>query len=76
MVNVKDGSLKKLSNSKAYDGNPVWSPDGKKIAFTRIIPVGEISGGIYIMNAKDGSEQMQVAKIESSIVNVPLDWLS
>ncbi|MEW6603952.1 MAG: hypothetical protein AB1351_04600 [Thermoproteota archaeon] len=76
VVNVKDGSLKKLSNSKAYDGNPVWSPDGKKIAFTRIIPEGEISGGIYVMNAKDGSEQMQVAKIESSIVNVPLDWLS
>jgi Tol biopolymer transport system component len=35
--------------------NPLWSPDGKKIAFTR----GQ--GGLYMMNA-DGTNQTQLAE--------------
>jgi Tol biopolymer transport system component len=39
-----------------YGGEPAWSPDGSKIAFTVLTPDqhGRIFGGIYVMNA-DGS---------------------
>jgi len=42
-----------LTQNAAYDGNPVWSPDGKRLAF-----VSDRDGNfeIYVMNA-DGSGQ-------------------
>jgi TolB protein len=40
-----DGSnprrLTKLANSKTYDTRSNWSPDGKWLAFTRVLPSGE-----------------------------------
>lgn len=32
-VNVNGGQAEQLTSNKAYDYNPVWSPDGKHIAF-------------------------------------------
>jgi dipeptidyl aminopeptidase/acylaminoacyl peptidase len=33
MVNIEDGSITKLTDNKAPEGMPLWSPDGKKIAY-------------------------------------------
>jgi Tol biopolymer transport system component len=41
------------------DSDPVASPDGRKVAFTRISPSGSASG-VYVMNA-DGRGQRKVA---------------
>ncbi|HEV8405445.1 MAG TPA: hypothetical protein VGQ13_06020 [Nitrososphaera sp.] len=73
VIDISDGSNRNLSNSQTHDSNPVWSSDGQKIAFTRII--SEEEAGIYVMNL-DGSGQKQVAEIKRSNVNTPLDWLS
>ncbi len=42
----------------AYGAQPLWSPDGQRIAFVRS---GRLVGGLYVMNA-DGSGQRRLAR--------------
>jgi Tol biopolymer transport system component len=48
-----------LTNAPNDDLGPVWSPDGSKIAFTRILGVG--NRHVFVMNP-DGSGQTDVSK--------------
>lgn len=50
-VPATGGSAKRLTTLPSYESEPVWSPDGKKIAFA-----SDREGGadIYIMNAEGG----------------------
>ena len=55
-----DGSQKRLTNNKAFEWQPTFSPDGRRIAFVRKVVEEEgdnysESGGIYTM-AADGSD--------------------
>jgi TolB protein len=52
-----DSELTRLTDtSGVWDSEPVWSPDGTRIAFTRIYPEQNDREEIWIMNA-DGSDQ-------------------
>ena len=33
VMDADAGNLRKLTNNRDGDGDPVWSPDGKRIAF-------------------------------------------
>jgi len=33
MVNIEDGKIAELTNNSAPEGNPLWAPDGKRIAY-------------------------------------------
>ena len=51
-VSANGGEARQLTTNAAYDSHPVWSPDGKKIAFTSN---REGSLDVYIINADGGS---------------------
>ena len=59
-----DGSdVRRLTNSKGYDGGPFFSADGKRITWRRFNAEGS-RAEIYTMNV-DGSDQRQVTKLGS-----------
>jgi dipeptidyl aminopeptidase/acylaminoacyl peptidase len=55
-VNVKDGSIKKLTDFTGPESNPHFSPDGKMIAFTGFDDNGKSNqiNHLFVMN-RDGS---------------------
>ncbi|MEN0059386.1 MAG: M28 family peptidase [Bdellovibrio sp.] len=59
-----DGTqVKRLTDSKGYDGGPFFSADGRKITWRRFSPNGS-TAEIYTMNV-DGSDQRQVTRLKS-----------
>jgi Tol biopolymer transport system component len=58
IMNPDGTEVTRLTESFYEDANPVWSPDGKKIAFDRRGNANE-SWSIYVVNA-DGSDLFQV----------------
>jgi Tol biopolymer transport system component len=55
-----DGSgVRRLTNGRAHEFDPSWSPDGRKIAYRRETATG--APDIYVMNA-DGSEKRNITK--------------
>jgi Tol biopolymer transport system component len=57
-VNVDGSGLRQLTENRAHDVEPTWSPDGQKIAFES---TRDGNSEIYVMNA-DGSEQINVSR--------------
>ena len=63
VVSVTDGSAKRITSGKAFDESPVWSPDGKRIAFvSRRHPDADLTWryDIYLVDA-DGGPVTQVS---------------
>jgi len=52
-VTNADGSNARRVAAKAADGDPAWSPDGRRIAF-RGLGIGPVNSDLYVVNA-DGS---------------------
>ena len=51
-VPANGGEARQLTTNAAYDSQPIWSPDGKKIAFTSN---REGSLDVYVISAKGGA---------------------
>jgi Tol biopolymer transport system component len=57
VFDVDDGNLTRLTNtSGVWDSEPSWSPDGTRIAFTRIYPDQDEREEVWVMDA-DGGDQ-------------------
>ena len=64
VVVVRTGEIRNLSRSRAWDGDPGWSPDGTRIVFTRRTDHAEI----HVMRA-DGSKQEVLPGLPGDAVN-------
>ena len=77
-MSTASGESTPLIDHPAYDVNPVWSPDGRQIAFmsTRGYELGSIGpfpGHIYIVNS-DGNRLRQVTHEPLTSSLGPSDW--
>lgn len=63
IMNADGTNVKRLTQSKGYDGGPFFSADGTKITWRRFSPDGS-RAEIYTMNT-DGSDQRQITKINA-----------
>lgn len=59
VINADGTGLQRLTRNASVDGHPTWSPDGRRIAFTR--DRDEFTANIYVMNA-DGSGQRRLTQ--------------
>ena len=60
VMNADGSGSRRLTHNRAYDGEPAWSPDGRKIAFRSTRRVGG-NREIYVMNA-DGSGKRNLTR--------------
>ena len=56
VVNADGSALRRLTRSPAYDGDPLWSPDGRRIAFRS---TRDGNPELYVMDS-DGSGQRRL----------------
>ena len=66
---LENGFARNLSNSKSYDSNAVWSPDGSLIAFVRKTTASQI----WVMDS-DGSNQVQFNLSDPSLICESPAW--
>ena len=68
-----DGEAIQLTRSKGRDRNPLWSPDGSRIAFfSDRVPTRPASDRLYVM-AADGSNVVSVAP-DIAVSSGPFAW--
>jgi dipeptidyl aminopeptidase/acylaminoacyl peptidase len=70
-VPIEGGAPRLLTEPFARVGDPSWSPDGSRIAFTAAATPGRFSG-IYVMSA-DGSDVRLVVELDGANLSAP-DW--
>ena len=70
LLDRASGSSRQLTNGRAKDTNPAWSPDGSVIAFS-----SDRSGKaqLYVMPV-DGGEARQLTQLERGIGSGGFDW--
>jgi TolB protein len=59
VINVHDGTSRKLIHTPGDDRNPIWSPDGSQIAYISFVHQDGIFGDrIFVINADGSNNQM------------------
>jgi TolB protein len=60
VMNADGSGTRRLTHNVGYDGEPAWSPDGRKIAFQSTKTIGG-NREVYVMNA-DGSGKRNLTR--------------
>lgn len=71
-VNVKDGSVSKLTDATGPENNPSLSPDGKLIAFTGFDDNGKSNqiARLYVMNTDGSNVKDLTPELDRAVSNV------
>jgi Tol biopolymer transport system component len=69
VLDIEKGLTSRLTSSPAADSYPVWSPDGKKVAFRS---ERDGSGNVYVRGVDDVGEEKPLLQDEAS--KFPTDW--
>ncbi len=76
-VMKSDGTEKRRVTARLMTSEPAWSPDGRRIAFTRNEDVGEFStftdDDVFVMDA-DGDDQQQLTAEEDGWMSGQPTW--
>ena len=56
VVTLRTGSIHTITRSQALDESPAWSPNGRRIAFSRA-PLAGSDDGLWLMRAHGGGER-------------------
>ena len=57
VMDVDGGNQQRLTDNRNNDWQPVWSPDGKRIAFAADRKGDHVKFDIYVMDADGGNQQ-------------------
>jgi hypothetical protein len=60
VMNVDGSGIHRITNDPMAEFQPIWSPDGTRIAFVRQTDATSSATGVFVMDA-DGSNRMEVA---------------
>jgi Tol biopolymer transport system component len=72
---VEGGEPKQLTSNSLGDANPTWSPDGKWIAFTKTIEIGEQKYDNRIcLVPSEGGEAKEISSVADHVAYAELDW--
>jgi Tol biopolymer transport system component len=63
IMNADGSNVRRLTNTKGYDGGPFFSQDGQKITWRRFSPNGQ-TAEVFTMNV-DGSDEKQLTHLGS-----------
>jgi TolB protein len=56
VVTLRTGDVRRITHARALDEFPAWSPNGRRIVFSRAPFVG-LDDGLWVMNATGGGER-------------------
>src|SRR5207247_10213843 len=71
---IPDGSGKsRLTRDDVLEIDPVWSPDGQRIAFAGVTEPKELKSDIYVMNA-DGTRRRRLTAFDKETIAACPTW--
>jgi TolB protein len=75
VMRVDGTDVRRITTNEDVDADPSWSPDGKRIVFTRITEPGTEAahGGIFVINA-GGGRALQITQSASPTIEVAPAW--
>jgi Tol biopolymer transport system component len=74
VMNADGSGVSRLTNDANIEFAPAWSPDGTKIAFERQYDTQQPLSDIWVMNASDGTSQVNLTANSASPFEFNPDW--
>jgi Tol biopolymer transport system component/predicted Ser/Thr protein kinase len=71
IVDLSSGARTKLASGDSNNSNPIWSPDGDRVAFASDRKAKGVHSDVWVKSINGGTEELL---LESSDARTPEDW--